>query len=76
MAEASGQAVDVNIQGETNIYDDEINLIDYFLIVWKRKRFILILSFLPALLVGLFYFFSPGDYKVTYLYDSTVISLH
>jgi len=58
-----------NVQQETNIYEDEINLIDYFLVFWKRKYLILLGSILPVLIFGLFCFFSPRNYKVTYAYD-------
>jgi hypothetical protein len=56
-------------QEEANIYEDEINLMDYFLVLWKRKWFILLGSVLPAFIVGLILFFSPRNYKVTYVYD-------
>jgi len=58
-----------NAQEESNIYEDEINLIDYFLVLWKHKWLILLGSVLPALIVGLFLFSSPGNYEVTYVYD-------
>lgn len=66
---SKSQLVPTNVQQETNIYEDEINLIDYFLVFWKRKYLILLGSVLPALIVGLFFFFSPRSYKVTYVYD-------
>ncbi len=56
-------------QEEASIYGDEINLIDYFLVLWKHKFLILLCSVLPALAVGLVLFFSPRNYKVTYVYD-------
>jgi hypothetical protein len=49
--------------------EDEVNLIDYFRVLWKRKWFISLASVLPALVVGLAIFFWPRDYKVTYVYD-------
>ena len=58
-----------NILGKADTYEDEIDLIDYFRIVWKRKYFIVLGSALPALIVFLFIYFSPKDYKLTYLYD-------
>ncbi|MBC8482109.1 MAG: hypothetical protein H8D47_05530, partial [Planctomycetes bacterium] len=58
-----------NAQEEASIYEDEINLIDYFLVLWKRKWFILLASVLPALIVGLTIFFWPRDYKISYTYD-------
>ena len=57
-----------NVQEETH-FEDEIDLIDYFKVIWKRKWFILLGSVLPALIVGLILFFSPRMYKVTYTYD-------
>jgi len=56
-------------QEEANIYEDEINLIDYFRVLWKRKYFILVGSVLPALIFGAILFFRPRMYKVTYTYD-------
>ena len=58
-----------NITGKADTYEDEIDLIDYFRVVWKRKYFIVLGSALPALIVFLFIYFSPKDYKLTYLYD-------
>ena len=47
--------------------EDEVNLIDYFTVLWKRKWFIFLASVLPALMVGLAIFLWPRDYKVTYV---------
>ena len=47
------QAAGNVIQNESNIYEDEINLIDYFKVLWKHKWLILLGSILPALIVGL-----------------------
>ena len=58
-----------DIHEEANIYEDEINLIDYFLVLRKRKYIILLGSVLPAFIVGLILFFGPRNYKVTYVYD-------
>ena len=66
---SKSQLVPTNVQQETNIYKDEINLIDYFRVFWKRKYLILLGSVLPALIVGLVFFFSPRNYKVIYVYD-------
>ena len=49
--------------------EEEINLIDYLRVLWKHKYLILFGSVLPALIVGLIFFFSPGNYKVTSVYD-------
>ena len=50
-------------------FEDEINLIDYFRVLWKYKWLIVLGSVLPALIVGLAFFFSPRSYEVTYVYD-------
>ena len=63
------QDTDSNVHEEANIYEDEVNLIDYFKVIWKRKSLILLGSVLPAFIVGLILFFSPRNYKVTYVYD-------
>jgi hypothetical protein len=60
------------VQREANTYEDEINLMDYFLILWKRKVFIFLASVLPALVVGVIIFLWPRDYKTTYLYDANL----
>jgi len=65
----NSQSVPKNAREETNIYEDEINLIDYFRVLWKRKWFIFLASVLPALVVGLVIFFGPRCYILTYTYD-------
>ena len=57
-----------NLQ-ETNFYEDEINLIDYFLVIWKRRYLILLGSIIPTVVAGLFFLQTPRNYKVTYVYD-------
>jgi len=57
------------VRKEADTYEDEISLIDYFLVLWKRKWFIFLASVLPALVVGPAIFLWPRDYKVTYIYD-------
>jgi uncharacterized protein involved in exopolysaccharide biosynthesis len=47
------------VRGEPDIYADEINLIDYFRVLWKRRYFIVLGSVLPALIVGLILFLRP-----------------
>jgi hypothetical protein len=59
----------MNVQEEEHPYEDEINLIDYFRVLWKRRHLILLVSVLPPLFVGFILFFWPTDYKVTYTYD-------
>jgi len=64
----NSRAVPANAQ-ESPYFEDEINLIDYFRVLYKRKCFILLGSVLPALIVGLILFFRPTNYRVTYVYD-------
>lgn len=58
-----------NTKHKANINEDEIDLIDYLNILWKRKYFIILSSVLPALVWGLILLLSPRDYKVTFTYD-------
>ena len=58
-----------NIMEKVNTYKDEIDLIDYFRVLWKRKYFIVLFAVLPALIVFLIFIFSPKDYTITYIYD-------
>ena len=58
------------VQEEVHVYEDEINLMDYFLVLWKHKWLILVCSVLPALIVGVGIYRSPRSYKVTYPYDA------
>lgn len=55
-----------------NTCEDEIDLMDYFLVLWKRKWFILFASVLPALIVGLFFFFSPRASTFTFTYNQVL----
>lgn len=66
---SNSQPISADVQEEANIHEDEINLMDYFVALWKRKYFIVLGSVLPALIVGLFFFSSPRNYEVTYVYD-------
>ena len=63
------QGTGSHVPEEANICEDEINLIDYFMVVWKRKWFILLGSIIPTLLIGLIIFFLPRHYTITYTYD-------
>jgi len=63
------QATGSDVHEAANIYEDEINLIDYFRVLWKRKWLILLGSIIPTLIVGLIIFFLPRDYTITYTYD-------
>jgi hypothetical protein len=64
----NSQPVPTNDPEESH-FEDEINLVDYFRVVWKWKSLILLGSVSPALIVGLILFFWPRNYKVTYVYD-------
>ncbi len=66
---SSKQDTRSNVHEEANIYEDEINLLDYFRVIWKRKWFIFLVSVLPALAVGLAMFFLPRDYRISYTYN-------
>lgn len=58
-----------SISMEADMREDEVDLRDYFRILWKRKYFIAIRSVLPAMIVGLVIFLWPRLYKVTYIYE-------
>ena len=61
---------DLSKQPDGNNYDeDEIDLIDYFLVLGKYKLLIILGSMLPPLLVGFWLYLSPKDYTISYTYD-------
>ncbi|HPS54315.1 MAG TPA: hypothetical protein PLP05_01830 [Sedimentisphaerales bacterium] len=62
-------AVGSGVQEESHIYEDEINLIDYFVVLWKRKWFIFFASVLPCLFVGMTSFLWPRSYQISYVYN-------
>lgn len=57
---------------EANMYADEINLMDYFRVIWKRRWFIFLASVLPALVIGQAIFLLPRDYRISYAYNATL----
>jgi hypothetical protein len=67
--ESGSQQLPATGKESADIHEDEINLVDYLLVLWKRKYLILPGSVLPALIVGLILFFSPRNHKATYVYD-------
>lgn len=68
--ESENKPVTANDVGEeSRVYEDEINLMDYFLVLWKHKWFILVCSVLPALIVWVCIYLSPSNYVSTYTYD-------
>lgn len=64
------QTVSKNIMGKENIPGDEIDLIDYFRVLWKWKYFILVFSVVPALIIFLIFNFLPKQYQITYIYNA------
>lgn len=48
---------------------DEVYLGHYIRILWNRKYYIISVSILAALIVGMALFFWPKQYQITYLYD-------
>ncbi len=58
-----------SLSANGDIHEDEIDLIDYFLVLWRQKWFIFSASVLPALVVGLVIFLWPRDYKIAYTYN-------
>ena len=63
------QEVGNHVPEGVDICQDEISLMDYLGVLCKRKRFILLGSIIPTLLVGLIIFFLPRHYTITYIYD-------
>ena len=66
---SSIQPTSPNIHRDASIYENEVYLIDYFKVFWKWKYLILFGAILPALVVGIILFFSPKNYKITYIYN-------
>ena len=63
------QPVSSMVPQENNVYENEIDLMGYILVLWKYKWLILLASILPTLIVGLVLYYSPRNYRVTYVYD-------
>jgi hypothetical protein len=66
------QPVSKNIMDKADTPEDEIELIDYFRVLWKWKYFIILFTVLPALFIFLIFNFLPKDYKITYIYDTRI----
>ena len=66
------QPVSKNITGQVAAIEDEIDLIDYFRVLWKWKYFIILFTVLPTLIIFLIFNFLPRDYKITYIYDTRI----
>lgn len=64
------QSVPKSIMGKVDTFEDEIDLIDYFKVLWKWKYFIFLFAALPTLIFFSIFNYSPKDYTITYLYDS------
>ncbi|MHC4581720.1 MAG: Wzz/FepE/Etk N-terminal domain-containing protein [Planctomycetota bacterium] len=69
---ANDRQVPKDVGNKADSYADEIDLVDYFKVLWKRKYLIVLGSALPALLAGFSLHLSPGKYKLTYLYYVTL----
>lgn len=69
MVDSKNKGAGSSVSKDANIHEGEINLMDYFRVLWIRKWFVLLATVLPTLTVGLFLYLSPRSYKVTYIYD-------
>ena len=65
----SSRSLSTSTGGKADTSGDEIDLIDYFTVLWRRRYFILLVTVLPSLLVWCISYFSPGDCRITYTYD-------
>jgi hypothetical protein len=63
------QAISNTSPKDLGRYDDEINLMDYFAVLWKRKIFIFLATILPTMLVGITLYLWPKSYTISYLYN-------
>jgi len=66
---SNSQPAPMNVQ-EKSHFEDEINLMDYFRVLWKWKSLILLGSVLPALFVGIILLSWPKKYRLTYVYSN------
>ena len=64
------QSVSKNIMSKADT-EIEIDLVDYFRVLWKRKYFILLFTVLPTLVFYLIFNFLPKNYEITYIYDTS-----
>jgi hypothetical protein len=55
--------------GRADTSRDEIDLIDYFTVLWRRRYFIVLGTVLPSLLVFCVSYYTPGDCRISYTYD-------
>jgi CII-binding regulator of phage lambda lysogenization HflD len=73
MADSQGGRINENsatTEKKNEAYlEEEINIIDYFVVLWKRKTFIFLATVLPTLIVGVALFLWPRDYTISYLYN-------
>ena len=56
-------------RGGADTSSDEIDLLDYITVLWRRKYFVVVGTVLPSLLVFSISYFCPGDCRITYTYD-------
>ena len=47
-----------------NEYEDEVNLMDYLNVIWKRKWLIIIPTFFLVVLVGIYSFYLPKAWEI------------
>ena len=65
------QPVSKNIMDKADTPEDDIELIDYFRVLWKWKYFIILFTVLPTLIIFLIFTFLPKNYKITYIYHTS-----
>ena len=60
-------------QREIDVYGDQMNLADYFLVLWKHRYLILLGPIISAVIVGAFLLQAPTNYKASYTYENGII---
>jgi len=65
----STRSLSANTGGGADTSGDEIDLIDYFTVLWRRRYFIVLGTVLPSLLVFSISYYTPGDCRISYTYD-------
>lgn len=61
-----------SVQKTETVYEDEIDLVDYFRVLWKRKRLIVAGTLIPTILAGLLLYFLPRTYQLSYTYNRSL----
>jgi len=62
-------------QNDQSVYDDEIDLREIFLVLWKRKWLIFIFTFIVVMLAAFYTFTSPKIYDVYVVMEPGVIDV-